>query len=292
MKGLRPRGISGAWRRIATLLLAAALPVAAELLPCGERGARPMGPERKAGRQLALEHDLAVEGFTHCAYFLERACLEWESGDPGSGWQSFEMAYRFCDDKTVPARGRVAARLAGGDYAGAYAAWKAGSRAGAAESLALAGYAPAVYGGLSLTDFPVQGPVEWRQPPGPWDPERAWRLSLLPGAGYLYLGEGQLALQHLVLGAGLSTLVGWRLWGGWRGDGNDFRMAAFLDAGLLALLWKRYYLGGMEEARRLAREKNRGYGAGRVRALWVRENPFRSMGPERALGLPEAPPRR
>lgn len=227
------------------------------------------------GRRLALERGLHEGALDHCGFFLGRACLEWETGAAGAGAQAFERAWRVCDAKAVAARGRVAARLDGGDYAGAYAVWREGSAAGGADSLALAAFEPAVFAGLSLTDFPSQGPAAYRLAPGPWDPQGVFWLSLAPGAGFLRIGEGRLALQHLVLGSGLTALLGWRLASGFRGADHPARMAAFLDAGILALLWKRYYLGGMREAGRLARVKKRRQGAARVRALWSGENPFR-----------------
>lgn len=263
---------------LAGAVAATEAPLAMEYPVCGDRATVPLSFPEKAGRRLSLERLLNGGGVTHCGYFLARACMEWETRDPGAGLQAFEMAFRFCDDKTIAARGKVAARLDREDFAGAYVALMDGVGEGGVDSLALAPFERAVFGGLSLTDFPTRGPDAYRLAPAALDPEMAYRLSLLPGAGFLYAGEGRLALQHMMLGLGLSALAGWRIREGFRGWNHEVRMAAFMDAGVVTLfLWRRFYLGGMAEARRIAREKNRSQGAARVRAMWSSENPFAPM---------------
>lgn len=265
-------------------MLLASLAAAESPPSCGPQGSHPLSAPEAAGRRLALERDLAEGALTHCGYFLRRACGEWESGLPGL--RAFEMAHRFCDEagradsggdgsaKAIAMRGRVAARLSGEDYAGAFAAWKAATAGGGGDSAAVAPFAEAVHAGLSLTDFPAQGPEAYRLGPGPFHPDRIVWASLVPGAGFWSLGEGRLAAQHFLIGSGLTAVTIWRLWSGYRAADHADRMVACLDAGVLFLLWKRYYVGGMREAGRLARLKNRRHGAARVRSLWSSEDPF------------------
>lgn len=248
-----------------------------EVPACGPHASVDLSGPEYLGRLASLERGLFDGTLSHCGYALRRACLDWESGADDAGRGGFEMALRFCDDKTVGERGAVASGLARGDYAEAYAAWLRHSEAGAADSLALAGYARAVHAGYSATAFPPRGPAEYRLPAGRYDPDWAFRLSALPGAGFLYLGEPGLAARHFALGASLSALLGYCAWRGLAARDRDGAVVAWIDFGLVAtFLWQRYYLGGMREAARLALEKNRAEKHARIAELAEGLDPFGS----------------
>lgn len=242
---------------------------------CGNRGSAPGGSEERAARRLVLERSYHDGTLGHCAFALARACQEWESGPPGAAWPSFDRAARLCDDATIGWRGKVASRLDREDFLGAYADWVDGTEHGPVDSAALAPYAASVHAGLSLTSFPHLVPATLRLPPPSRDPEHAFRLSVMPGAGFLYANEPALAWRHFILGASLTGLVAWRVHAGLTATDRGEGWTAGLDAAAITLLlWKRYQVGGMHEARRKLREKNRRDGGSQVRALWMRENPF------------------
>jgi hypothetical protein len=258
-------------------LACAAWGASPETPPCGARSSLELAAPEYLGRRAALERALFDGGESHCGYALKRACLDWESGEPDAGRAGFEMALHFCDDKSAGERGVVASALARGDFTEAYAAWMRHSQAGEGDSLILAPYAPAVYAGLSLTSFPPRGPVEYRLPRGAFNPDAAWRLSLLPGAGFLYLGEPGLAARHFAVSAGITALMGYAAYRGLAARDRDESMVAWMDFGLIAtFLWQRYYLGGMREAARLALEKNRAANLARVARLSSQLDPFTS----------------
>lgn len=254
---------------LAWTMLSLALPAWAD---CGARASKPLSEPEYLAARVSLERGLAGdEAMSHCEYAMRRACLDWEAGRPDAGRSGFRMALRFCDDKSAAERGVVASALAREDFGEAYAAWRNATESGSGDSTAVAEYAPAVHGGLSLTGFPYHGPESYRingiagQEP---DPATAWRLSLLPGLGFLYLGEPKVAAGHFVLSAGFAALCGWSAWQVLHGSGRDARMVAGMDFSLVATLFlQRYYLGGMREAHRLAEEKRRKAGLAKVAAM-------------------------
>jgi hypothetical protein len=271
--------MSGAIGFGVALGLAAQLSAHSHPPACGSRGSISVDPSESAARRLTLERAYHDGTLSHCAFALARACQEWESGPPGAAWPSFDKSIRLCPDGLAGWRGKVAARLDREDFLGAYADWTEGSEAGPEDSLALAPFKPAVHAGLSLTAFPNLADPSLRLPPPSRDPETAYRLSILPGAGFLYAGEPGLAWRHLLLGTTLTGLVAWRVQACVNAPSRKQGYAAGLDAAVLTLfLWKRYQVGGMREARRRLREKNRREGGSRVRELWIREQPFAPQG--------------
>ncbi|MDB5105714.1 MAG: hypothetical protein JWP91_3403 [Fibrobacteres bacterium] len=252
------------------------------LASCGGRGSAARSePEYIAGR-VALERSLFDGDMQHCRYALERACLDWESGRADAGRYAFELAFRFCDDKTAAERGLVASALAREDFGEAYAVFERHSSAGPGDSAALADFAPAVYAGLSLTRYAPRGPVSYRLPKGSLDPDKAYRLSALPGMGLLYAGEPRVAASHFFLSVGFAALAGFSAWRALEGPDRSSRWVAGMDFALITtLFFNRYYFGGMREAARVAREKNLHAGRVKVAALAAPLDPFASPMPVR-----------
>lgn len=246
---------------------------------CGSHGSASLSDPEYLGARISLERSLVDRSLGHCDYALERACLDWESDRSDAGRTGFHMALRFCDDRAVAERGAVASALAREDFGEAYAVWERHVSAGASDSAVLAGYAPAVHAGLSLTGYPYHGPEAYRVSKGGLDPDKAWRLSLVPGLGLLYVGEPKAAAGHFFLSAGFAALCGWSAWTGMRAPDRDARMVAWMDFGLIGTLFlQRYYLGGMREAHRQAVVKNRQAGVRKAAVLAAMQDPFRAPG--------------
>lgn len=247
---------------------------------CGARGSNPLSEPEYLAARVSLERGLTGdEAMTHCEYSLRRACLDWEANRPDAGRSGFRMALRFCDDKSVAERGVVASALAREDFGEAYAAWRSGVKSGPRDSAAVAEYEPVVHSGLSLTGFPYHGPEAYRITGNPKqgpDPATAWRLSIIPGLGFLYVGEPKVAASHFALSAGFAALCGWSAWQVIHGSGRDTRLVAGMDFALVATLFlQRYYLGGMREAHRLAEAKRRKAGLAKVAAMADALDPFK-----------------
>jgi hypothetical protein len=242
---------------------------------CGPRGSKPLSEPEYLAARVSLERALAGdEAISHCEYAMRRACLDWEGDRPDAGRSGFRMALRFCDDKSAAERGVVASALAREDFGEAYAAWRSAVESGPRDSAAVAGYGPVVHAGLSLTGFPYRGPESYRLPQKGPDPATAWRLSLIPGLGLLYVGEPKVAASHFVLSAGFAALCGWSAWQAIHASGRHARMVAGMDFALVATLFlQRYYLGGMREAHRLAEEKRRKAGLAEAAAMAVGLDP-------------------
>jgi len=252
---------------------------------CGKRGSAERSEPEYLADRLSLERMLFDGGLSHCDYALRRACLDWEADRPDAGGRAFEMAQEFCDDKAAAERGEVASALAREDFGEAFAAYARHASEGGADSLAVAEYAPAAYSGLSLTSYPPRGPVTYKLPRGRLDPDAAWRLSLLPGLGFLYVGEPKAAASHFFLSLGFAALSGWSAYRGFKAPDRDGRMVAWMDFGLVTTLFlQRYYLGGMREARREAQVKNRREGLDKMAAMAGKLDPFAA--PEAAPAPP------
>jgi hypothetical protein len=247
---------------------------------CGARGSSPLTDPEYLARRIGLERALSEGALSHCAYALRRACLDWESDREDAGRHGFEMAQEFCEASLIAARGEIASALAREDYGGGFAAFDHRISRGGQDSAAVAAYAPAAWGGLSLTPYARPAPVAYKLPPGRFDPGRAWRLSLFPGAGLLYVGEPKAALSHLLTSLAFGSLTAWSGYRVFTGSDRKARATAALDFGFIgAFFFQRYYLGGMREARRVAREKNRAADKERVTALADRVDPFAAPEP-------------
>lgn len=248
---------------------------AEDRLECRGRSASALSEPEYIAARVSLERSLFDGEMPHCGYALRRACLDWESGRPDAGRFAFELAFRFCDDKATAERGLVAASLARGHYAEAYAVFERHASAGAEDSAALAEFAPAVHAGLSLTPYPPRGPEAYRLPKGDLDPDKAYRLSLVPGLGLLYAGEPGIAASHLFLSAAFGAIAGYSARQAFAGRDRKERLVAGMDlAVVMALFLPRYYFGGMREAGRIAREKNLHAGRDKVAAMAARLDPF------------------
>jgi len=242
---------------------------------CGARGSGPLTDPEYLAQRIGLERALSEGALSHCAYALRRACLDWETDRGDAGRHGFDMAQEFCEASPTAARGEIASALARDDYGGAFAAFDHRISRGGADSAAAAAYAPAAWGGLSLTPYARPAPVTYTLPPGRFDPGRAWRLSLLPGAGLLYVGEPKAALSHLLTSLAFGSLTAWSGYRVFTGSDRKARATAALDFGVIgAFFFQRYYLGGMREARRVAREKNRAADKERVAAMADSVDPF------------------
>ncbi|MBW8886534.1 MAG: hypothetical protein JF616_02150 [Fibrobacteres bacterium] len=242
---------------------------------CGARGSSLLTDPEYLAQRIGLERALSEAALSHCAYAFRRACLDWESDREDAGRHGFDMAQEFCEASPAAARGEIASALARGDFGGAFAAFDHGISRGGADSAAVAAYAPAAWGGLSLTPYARPAPVTYRLPPGRFDPGLAWRLSFLPGAGLLYVGEPKAALSHLLTSLAFGSLSAWSGYRVFTGANRKARATAAVDFGIIgAFFFQRYYLGGMREARRMAREKNRAADKERVAALADSVDPF------------------
>lgn len=242
---------------------------------CGARGSAPLTDPEYLAQRIGLERALSEGALSHCDYALRRACLDWGSDRGDAGRHGFDMAQEFCEDSPAAARGEIASALAREDYGGAFSAFDHRVSRGGADSAAAAAYAPAAWGGLSLTPYARPAPVAYALPQGRFDPGRAWRLSLLPGAGLLYVGEPKAALSHLLTSLAFGSLTAWSGYRAFTGADRKARAAASLDFAVIgAFFFQRYYLGGMREARRVAREKNRAADKERVAAMADRVDPF------------------
>ncbi len=227
------------------------------------------------GARIALERSLFDNTLGHCEYSLARACLDWETGSPDAGRGGFKMALSFCDDRIMAKRGEVAAALHKKDFGEAFAAWQRNTEGNVKDSLALVSYEPVVFAGLSLSGYTYEGPEAYRLPKNDRDPIMAWRLSFLPGAGFLYVGEPKVAASHFILSTVFASLCGYSAWRGYTAVDRDARMVAWMDFGLVATLFlQRYYLGGIREAHRLAQVKNQKAGLEKVSFMLESLNPF------------------
>jgi hypothetical protein len=246
---------------------------------CGALGSVRLSEPEYLAREITIERHLFDGEMTHCQYALARACLAWETEKLDAAHDGFEMAFQFCEDKSVSERGQVAASLAAQKFPEAYSTFLRHSSASTEDSLLLAVYAPAAYSGLTLTSFSPRGPEAYRLPPGKLSPDLAWKLSVIPGLGFLYIGEPKVAASHFFLSTGFAALASLAAYHGITASHHDTRMVAWMDLGLISSLFlQRYYLGGMKEARRMALEKNRREGLQRVGALTATLDPFSADG--------------
>jgi hypothetical protein len=264
-----------AWPALALAALASIARGDEDGIRCGARGAFPRTDPEYLAERIRLERDLGEGALSHCGYALRRACLDWEADRGDAGRRGFAMAQEFCPDAPAAARGEIAAALARNDYGDAFAAFDRRMSRGGPDSAAVAAYAPAAWGGLSLTPYARPAPVAYTLPPGRFDPGLAWRLAALPGLGLLYVGEPKAAFSHLLTSLAFGSLAAWSGNRAFAARDRKTRWAAGLDCGVVTLFFfQRYYLGGMREARRLAREKNRAAARERVAALASAVDPF------------------
>lgn len=263
------------------LILAASAALAAPArpadtnVPCGPPGSVPRLEPEYAAERIAQERALASGNISHCGYALARACLDWESDRGDAGRHAFLMAQSFCGDSPAAVRGEIASAFARARYAEAYAAFDRHRSRGGADSAAAAAYGPAALAGLALSPYARAGSAAGDGPGTGWDPVRARRLSLLPGLGFLYLGEPKAALSHALTSFAFGALAGWSGYRAFSAPARNERWVAALDFGLItAFFLQRYYLGGIREAGRLAREKNRARARADVAALAGAVDPF------------------